>query len=159
MTKTMVTFPWDSYSPFNIGMDDIFHRLESMSSRPTSVNYPPYNLLKHDNTNFEIEIALAGFSRDEIEVETETNVLKVASKEKTGAKEQVTYLHNGLSKRAFTNTWQLGDDVKVSNVSFTDGLLSVRLEKIIPDHQRKISYDISEALPPQHTYKKVLLTE
>ena len=154
----MTNLAWDVYSPFNVGLDDIFHRLESMSSH--NVSYPPYNLIKHDNTTFEIEIALAGFSKDEITVETETNVLKVASKTKTGAKEQVTYLHNGLSKRAFTNTWQLGDDVKVSDVSYTDGLLTVKLEKIIPEHQRKISYKINEELPAgRHEYKKVLLTE
>ena len=154
----MTNLAWDVYSPFNVGLDDIFHRLESMSSH--NVSYPPYNLIMHDNTTFEIEIALAGFSKDEITVETETNVLKVASKSKTGAKEQVTYLHNGLSKRAFTNTWQLGDDVKVSDVSYEDGLLSVRLEKIIPEHQRKISYKINEELPAgRHEYKKVLLTE
>ena len=151
----MNTLAWDVYSPFNVGLDDIFHRLESMSS--TNTNYPPYNLIKVDNTTYEIEIALAGFSKDEITVETETNVLKVASKSKTGAKEQVTYLHNGLSKRAFTNTWQLGDDVKVSDVSYTDGLLTVKLEKIIPEHQRKISYTINEALPGKK--EKVLLTE
>ena len=154
----MNTLAWDVYSPFNVGLDDIFHRLESMSS--TNTNYPPYNLIKVDNTTYEIEIALAGFSKDEITVETETNVLKVASKTKTGAKEQITYLHNGLSKRAFTNTWQLGDDVKVSDVSYTDGLLTVKLEKIIPEHQRKISYKINEELPAgRHEYKKVLLTE
>ena len=151
----MNTLAWDVYSPFNVGLDDIFHRLESMSS--TNTNYPPYNLIKVDNTTYEIEIALAGFSKDEITVETETNVLKVASKTKTGAKEQVTYLHNGLSKRAFTNTWQLGDDVKVSDVSYTDGLLTVKLEKIIPEHQRKITYSINEALPGKK--EKVLLTE
>ena len=154
----MTNLAWDVYSPFNVGLDDIFHRLESMSSH--NVSYPPYNLIKVDNTTYEIEIALAGFSKDEITVETETNVLKVASKTKTGAKEQVTYLHNGLSKRAFTNTWQLGDDVKVSDVSYTDGLLTVKLEKIIPEHQRKISYKINEELPAgRHEYKKVLLTE
>ena len=91
----MNNLAWDTYSPFNVGLDDIFHRLESMSS--TNTNYPPYNLVKVDSTTYEIEIALAGFSKEEIFVETETNVLKVASKTKTGAKEQVTYLHNGLS--------------------------------------------------------------
>ncbi len=151
----MTNLPWDVYSPFNVGLDDIFYRLESMSSQP--VNYPPYNLIKHDNTTFEIEIALAGFSKDEIVVETETNVLKVASKDKKDARQPRKYLHNGLSKRSFTNTWQLGDDVKVSDVSFTDGLLSIRLEKIIPEHQRKISYSINEALPGKK--EKVLLTE
>ena len=152
----MTNLAWDVYSPFNVGLDDIFHRLESMSS--TNTNYPPYNLIKVDNTTYEIEIALAGFSKDEIQVETETNVLKVASKTKTGAKEQVTYLHNGLSKRAFTNTWQLGDDVKVSDVSYVDGLLKVKLEKIVPEHQRKITYTINDATLPAEK-EKVLLTE
>ena len=153
-------FDVNQITPFSIGFDRVFDRLVDYGTTYETGGFPPYNIRKTDDFKHVIEIALAGFSKDEITVETETNVLKVASKTKTGAKEQVTYLHNGLSKRAFTNTWQLGDDVKVSDVSYTDGLLTVKLEKIIPEHQRKISYKINEELPAgRHEYKKVLLTE
>ncbi len=152
----MNTLAWDTYSPFNVGLDDIFHRLESMSS--TNTNYPPYNLVKVDSTTYEIEIALAGFSKEEIFVETETNVLKVYSKTSRGNSKKYDYLHHGLSKRAFTNTWQLGDDVKVADVSYVDGLLSIKLEKVVPEHQRKITYTINDATLPTEK-DKVLLTE
>lgn len=136
----MSTFTWEVYKPFNIGMDDIFNRLDYMSTN-RNLNYPPYNLIKKDDTNFMIEIALAGFKANEIEVSTEQNTLKVASK--TDKKEvDKTYLHKGLSKRSFVNTWQLGEDIKVSSVDFEDGLLTISLEKIIPEHQKRMIYEI-----------------
>lgn len=138
-----------NYSPFSVGLDDVFNRLESMSGHNTS--YPPYNVIKKDSANYEIEIALAGFKANEIEVSTEQNILKVASKIEKRDIER-NYLHQGLSKRSFVNTWQLGEDVKVSSVDFNDGLLSVSLEKIIPEHQRKTTHTISVG-------EKQLLTE
>ena len=105
-------------------------------------SYPPYNLIKHDNSKFTIEIALAGFKPEEIEVSTESNILKVATKD-AKRDPDVQYLHRGVSKRSFVNTWQLSDDIKVENVTFVDGLLVVHLNKYIPEHQRKITYDIS----------------
>jgi molecular chaperone IbpA len=143
------TFTWDIYSPFAVGLEDMFTQLQTMSGHNTS--YPPYNVIKHDSTNYEIEIALAGFKANEIEVSTEQNILKVASKIEKRDTER-NYVHKGLSKRSFTNTWQLGDDVKVSFVDFVDGLLSISLERIIPEHQRKTTYTIGAS-------EKQLLTE
>ena len=157
--KTLPGMDWaTTYSPFNVGLDDIFNRLESMSAH--NVTYPPYNLIKSDDHHYEIEIALAGFSKDEIEVTTETNVLRVSSKtikSKGKDKKEIHYLHNGLSKRAFHNSWQLGDDVKVCDVIFRDGLLTVKLEKIVPEHQRRVTYDINMISSDEDS--KVLLTE
>jgi molecular chaperone IbpA len=145
----MTKYTWDIYSPFSVGLEDVFNQLETMSGHNTS--YPPYNVIKHDSANYEIEIALAGFKADEIEVSTEQNILKVASKiEKRDTKRN--YIHKGLSKRSFTNTWQLGEDVKISSVDFNDGLLSISLEKIIPEHQRRTTYNIGATV-------KQLLTE
>ncbi len=132
---------WEVYTPFNVGLDDVFHRLEAMSGNTT--NYPPYNLIKHDSSNFTIEIALAGFKREEIEVSTEQNILRVTSKVEKRDSER-TYLHKGLSNRSFTRNWQLGDDVRVSSVDFVDGLLTISLEKIIPEHQKKTVYTIGD---------------
>jgi len=136
--NTLDTF-WKDYAPHAVGLDEIFYRLDAMSGHNT--NYPPYNLIKHDNSNYEIEVALAGFKSDEIEVSTEQNILKVASKVEKRDSER-TYLHKGLSKRSFITTWQLSDDVLVASVEFEDGLLRISLEKIVPEHQKKTVYTI-----------------
>lgn len=142
-------YTWDIYSPFSVGMDDVFNRLEAMTGHNTS--YPPYNLIKHDGSNYEIEIALAGFKADEIEVSTEQNILRVTSKIEKRDTER-TYLHKGLSKRSFNNSWQLADDVKVASVDFVDGLLTISLEKIIPEDKKRTTYSIGAS-------KQQLLTE
>jgi molecular chaperone IbpA len=143
------TYTWDVYTPFNVGLESIFNRLDAMSGHNT--NYPPYNIIKHDGANYEIEIALAGFKADEIEVSTEQNILRVTSKVEKRDTERV-YVHKGLSRRSFTNSWQLADDVRVSSVDFSDGLLTISLEKVIPEHQKKTTYTIGAG-------KQQLLTE
>lgn len=146
-----MTNTWDLYLPHAVGLNDMFHRLDSMSAH--NKNYPPYNLIKHDSSNYEVQLALAGFKREEIEVSTESNILKVASK--ISRKDPETeYLHKGVSRRSFCSTWQLGDDVRVVDVEFTDGLLGISLEKIVPDHQKKTVYNIGEQVSD-----KQLLTE
>ena len=140
------TYTWDVYTPFNVGLESIFNRLDAMSGHNT--NYPPYNIIKNDNANYEIEIALAGFKSDEIEVSTEQNILRITSKSEKRDTERV-YVHKGLSRRSFSNSWQLADDVRVSSVDFADGLLIISLEKIIPEHQKKITYNIGRHLDPK----------
>ena len=143
------TYTWDIYSPFGVGLETIFHRLDAMSGHNT--NYPPYNIIKNDNANYEIEVALAGFKPEEIEVTTEQNILRVTSKvEKRDSERE--YLHKGLSKRSFNHSWQLSEDVRVASVDFADGLLTISLEKIIPEHQKKMTYTIGAG-------KQELLTE
>jgi molecular chaperone IbpA len=136
-------YTWDIYSPFSVGLDEIFNRLDTISNHGT--NYPPYNLIKNDSSNYQIEIALAGFKPDEIEVSTEQNILRVTSQVQKRDTER-TYLHKGLSKRSFSNTWQLADDVKVASVDFADGLLTISLEKIIPEDKKRTVYTIGGAL-------------
>ena len=140
----MTKYTWDVYSPFSVGLDEIFNSLDSMSGHGT--NYPPYNLIKNDNSNYEIEIALSWFKSDEIEVSTEQNILTVTGKVEKRDTERA-YLHKGLSKRSFRNNWQLADDVEISDVQFVDGLLTVCLEKIIPDGKKKTTYEINPSKP------------
>lgn len=135
----MNKYAWDVYSPFYVGLDEVFHRLESMTSH--NKNYPPYNLIKYDSANYEIEIALAGFKKDEIEVSTESNILRVATKT-AGSDPKVEYLHKGVSRRSFTETWQLADDVRVVDVALNEGLLIISLEKIVPDHMKRTTYEV-----------------
>ena len=136
------TYTWDVYTPFNVGLESIFNRLDAMSGHNT--NYPPYNIIKHDGANYEIEIALAGFKSDEIEISTEQNILRVVSKIEKRDPER-TYLHKGLSKRSFNHSWQMSEDVRVASVNFADGLLTISLEKIIPEHQKKTVYNIPDS--------------
>lgn len=134
-----MTNTWDIYLPHAVGLSDMFNRLDSMTSHNT--NYPPYNLIKHDSSNYEIQIALAGFKREEIEVSTESNILNVATKT-AGTDPEVEYLHKGVSRRSFVFTKQLSDDVRVVDVAFEDGLLIISLEKIIPDHMKRTTYEV-----------------
>jgi len=139
-------YTWDIYSPFGVGLESIFNRLDAMSGHNT--NYPPYNIIKNDSSNYEIEVALAGFKPEEIEVSTEQSILRVASKSEKRDTER-TYLHKGLSKRSFNHSWQLSEDVRVSSVDFADGLLTISLEKIIPEHQKRTIYNIGRELDPK----------
>ena len=122
----------------SIGMDEWFKRFDTAFE--THTNYPPYNLVKESSVDFRLEIALAGYKREDIEVTTECNKLFVEAK-KSGNSED-TYLHKGLAKRAFTRTWTLSDDVVVGDVSFEDGLLTIKLNRVIPEHQKKKVYEI-----------------
>jgi molecular chaperone IbpA len=150
-TQSLDTF-WTEYAPLAVGLDEMFNRLDSMQNS-VNVNYPPYNIVKHDNSNYTVEVALAGFKPEEIEVFTEQNILTIASKvEERDTSRQ--YVHKGLSKRSFTRKLQLSDEHRVSSVNFEHGLLSVDIEKIIPDHQKKTTWDI-----PGVKSESTLLTE
>lgn len=122
----------------SIGMDEWFKRFDTAFESHT--NYPPYNLVKESNVDFRLEIALAGYKREDIEVTTEWNKLFVEAKKSGDIADE--YLHQGLAKRAFTRTWTLSDDVEVKDVSYVDGLLTVKLNRVIPEHQKKKLYEI-----------------
>ena len=122
----------------SIGMDEWFKRFDTAFE--THTNYPPYNLVKESSVDFRLEIALAGYKREDIEVTTEWNKLFVEAKKSGNSDDE--YLHQGLAKRAFTRTWTLSDDVEVKDVSYVDGLLIVKLNRVIPEHQKKKVYEI-----------------
>ena len=122
----------------SIGMDEWFKRFDTAFE--THTNYPPYNLVKESSVDFRLEIALAGYKREDIEVTTEWNKLFVGVKKVGDTDDE--YLHQGLAKRAFTRTWTLSDDVEVKDVSFEDGLLTIKLNRVIPEHQKKKVYEI-----------------
>jgi molecular chaperone IbpA len=118
---------------YSIGMDEWFHRFSALHQ--TESNYPPYNVIKESNTEFRLEVALAGFTKNQITVYTENNKLFVeGTKEHDNQKE---YVHQGLAQRAFTRAWTISDDVEVKQVTFDNGLLNIQLVKVIPDHQKK----------------------
>lgn len=123
----------------SIGMDEWFKRFDT--AYETHTNYPPYNLVKESSIDFRLEIALAGYKKEDIEVTTEWNKLFVQAKKADDSEDQ--YLHQGLAKRAFTRTWTLSDDVEVKDVSFENGLLTIKLNRVIPEHQKKKVYQFN----------------
>jgi molecular chaperone IbpA len=123
----------------SIGMDEWFKRFDTAYESHT--NYPPYNLVKESSIDFRLEIALAGYRKEDIEVTTEWNKLFIEAKKVSDTDNE--YLHQGLAKRAFTRSWTLSDDVEVKDVSFENGLLTIKLNRVIPEHQKKKVYQLN----------------
>ena len=132
--RTMVTFNWETYTPYSIGFNETFSRLEALAGGGSS--YPPYNVVDGDDGRTILEVALAGFSEEDIEVETERNVLTVSARKAPEDKER-TYHHKGISYRTFSRNWQMADDVEVEDVKFVDGLLTITLVKHLPEKQKR----------------------
>ena len=121
---------------YSIGMEDWIHRMGSLHE--SKDNYPPYNLLKESEVRFRLEVALAGFKKEDVTVYTENNKLFVEGKK--GEDVEGEYVHRGLAKRDFTRVWTIADDVAIDDVKYEDGILTVVLQRIIPDHQKKKIY-------------------
>jgi molecular chaperone IbpA len=134
--------------PITIGFDNIFDHFErvldgDVMNIPT-VNYPPYNIVRTGENTYDIELALAGFSKDDIDVEYENNVLTVRSikREETEKEINDAILHRGISKRMFTKSFTVADDVEVNGAELKDGLLRVSLERIIPESKKPRTIEI-----------------
>ena len=120
----------------SIGMDDYLNRFWDLD---TTSNYPPYNIVQVNNVESRLEIALAGFKKDEVSVYTEFGKLYVEGK-KEESKVDGEFVHKGLAQRPFTRVWTISDDTEVRAVEFSDGLLVVQLGKIVPDHHTRKDY-------------------
>ena len=121
----------------SIGMDDYLNRFFNVHE--TTNNYPPYNLIQVNSVESHLEIALAGFKKEEVNVFTEYGKLFVEGK-KSDTESDRTFVHKGLAQRSFTRAWTLSDDTEVREVIFEDGLLTVRLGKIVPEHHARKTY-------------------
>ena len=133
---------FNSLRPFSIGFDDMFDQFESMlGGNGVSVqsNYPPYNIRKAGKDKYAIEVALAGFNKNDVEVEYEDNLLTVKTKDvkRTEEKEGDEVIHRGISQRSFARSFTIADDVKVNGAELKDGLLTISCEKIIPEIKKK----------------------
>ena len=132
----------DAAERYSVGLDDIFYRLHSYGMGSVNEAYPPYNLVKESEVKWRIEMALAGWDKDEFEVSTESNVLLIRSKS-AKAKGEEEYMHRGVATRTFARGFNLSDDVEVGDVKYKDGMLTIELRKIIPDHQKLKVYEIT----------------
>ena len=133
---------WNSLRPFSVGFDSIFEEFDRMldSSDRYSSNYPPYNIHKLNDTNYKIEVALAGYSKDDIELELKESTLTVRNKTKekvineNGSGSGV--IHKGISTRHFERSFTISEDIKVKGAELKNGLLNIDLERIIPEEKK-----------------------
>lgn len=132
---------FNSLTRSSVGYDDLFYRLHSNGVGTPQNSYPPYNKIKVNEEHVKFEIALAGWSKDDIEVTTQTNLLTIKSKSSKDTSD-VDYIHRGVATRIFTRTINLCDDQEIGEVKFENGLLTINIHKIVPDHQKLKVYDI-----------------
>ena len=104
----------------------------------TNATYPPFNIIQENNHESTLEIALAGFKKKEVKVYTEHGKLVVEGKK--DEKKENEYVHRGMAQRSFNREWQLTEDVEIKKVVFEDGLLTVDLGKIVPEHHARKDY-------------------
>jgi molecular chaperone IbpA len=111
-----------------VGFDQYFN-----NARSTNTNYPPHNIVKFDESHYAIEVAVAGFSKEEITVEVDQDQLIVRGVQKSATVEGKEYLHRGLAARDFEQTWTLAEYMEVKGAEVKDGMLVVEIERIVPE--------------------------
>ena len=140
--------------PLSVGFDDVFDHFESMFDHNFSTvnvsNYPPYNIVKTGSNKFDIEVALAGFNKKDIDVTSENGMLTIESKVKSvvndsvgaDAKKDEKMVHKGISKRYFKKSFTIADDVEIKGAELKDGMLRVSMEKIVPEAKKLKTIEI-----------------
>ena len=138
---------WNSLRPFSVGFDSIFEEFDRMleSTERYSSNYPPYNIHKLNDNNYKIEVALAGYSKDDIELELKDNTLTIRNKikEKVINEDTNGVIHKGIATRQFERSFTISEDIKVKNAELKNGLLNIDLERIVPDEKKPRLIDIN----------------
>ena len=131
---TTVDQLFDRINKNSIGMDEYFDRLFTLHE--TTTNYPPYNLVTVSNVESRLELALAGFKKKQVNAYTQDGKLFVEGQREDGETGK-EYVHRGVAQRSFTRAWTLSDETEVRSVSFEDGLLSITLGRIVPQHHQR----------------------
>ena len=132
---------WNDLRPFSVGFDDLFDHFNNQLEIKQTVSYPPYNINRIDDLNYQIGMALAGFSKTDIDIKYADNQLTIKSVDSEDKEEKET-LHRGISKRKFSRTFTLAEDMKVNGAELKDGMLLIELEKIVPEEKKPRTIDI-----------------
>lgn len=132
--NTLTKFDLTPFNRATVGFDRVFDILDRQFANSVSTTYPPYNIIKEGEDSYKIEIAVAGFREDELEITVKDYVLTVTGEQKREEDaENPTYLHRGISARSFTRTFTLGDHVEVKGAVVENGLLVINLEREVPE--------------------------
>jgi molecular chaperone IbpA len=132
-TLTLRSFDIPSIHKFAVGFDGVFDEILRLSNQQKDTNYPPYNIVKHSDNKFVIELAVAGFKDGDITVTMDKNLLTIEGSQSVDLNSNVEYLHRGISARNFTRTFTLADHVEVVDATVNNGIMGIVLERIVPD--------------------------
>lgn len=132
-TLTLRSFDIPSIHKFAVGFDNVFDEILRLSNQQGNQNYPPYNIVKHSDNKFVIELAVAGFKEGDISVTLDKNTLTIEGSQSVDLDTNVEYLHRGISARNFTRTFTLADHVEVVDAVVTNGIMGITLERQIPE--------------------------
>lgn len=133
--NALTRFDTNSLAQLNralIGFDRIFNDVERRFANSPQTNYPPYNILQHDENSFEIEVAVAGFDKEDISIEVDQNHLTIKG-QRLKEDDATKYVHRGLAARDFERTFTMADHIEVGDAELTNGILRVKLTRIIPE--------------------------
>lgn len=134
--NNLTTFDINKFTPYAVGFDRVLDQLVNHThNMATSTGFPPYNIVKHDEYEFSIEMALAGFSKEDIEVVVEDGTITVKSVFDDKV-ENAEVLHRGISQKKFTRKFTIADDIEVKGAELKNGLLEISLERIVPEHKK-----------------------
>ena len=139
LTKQLGLVNFDPFRNSTVGFDNIFDRLSSLSQFEIP-NYPPYNIRKIDKDKYQLEMALAGFSKDDIEVEVKENILTVSVKPSN--KKEESFVHRGIAQRAFKREWTLIEHLEVKDAQFKDGVLIIDMKLNLPEEKKPRTINI-----------------
>ena len=126
---------WNDLRPFTIGFDDLFSQFDHYVDN-RSTTFPPYNIVKTGDNQYDVELALAGFNKKDIDVTVEDGVMTIKSVVKESKEKEDGVIHKGIAKRYFSKSFTIADDVEVKGAELKDGLLKVSMERIIPESRK-----------------------
>tara|TARA_B100000287_G_C20069625_1_gene557890 strand:+ start:51 stop:506 length:456 start_codon:yes stop_codon:yes gene_type:complete len=129
-------------SNFGIGFEEMFNRLSALSDMRTTGNYPPYNIIQENDTECIVEMAVAGFSSDDLDIEVDNNKLTVIGK-KDVKMDDAKYRHQGIAYRNFSRSFALADHIEVNGASVNDGVLRIYLEQQVPEELKPKKIEIT----------------
>jgi molecular chaperone IbpA len=129
----LVRFDTNALNRALLGFDTLFNDVEQRFANQINNNYPPYNVLKHDEDTYEIQVAVTGFEKDEITVEIDQNQLIVKGEHESEEDTTTQYLHRGLATRNFTRSWTLAEHMEVGEGKIKNGVLTIELKRVVPE--------------------------
>ncbi len=129
----LVRFDTNALNKALLGFDSLFNDLEGRFANQVNNNYPPYNILKHSDDSYELEVAVTGFAQEEITVEIDQNQLIVKGERNRDEETDTQYIHRGLATRDFTRSWTLAEHMEVGEGRIKNGVLTIELKRVVPE--------------------------
>ena len=143
IAKSLMDF--DPFRSLTVGFDNMFDTLDTIDTDVE--NYPPYNIQKNGDYQYRVEVAVAGFNKRDIEIEYGNNALTISGSKERKSHKNAEVVHQGIATRSFKRTFSLADDVIVKSANLSDGLLTIDLEKIVPEEKKSRKIEITEQKP------------